>query len=54
VKFRLPDRSDALVLFGIVLVVAGVYQVAPWLAFVIAGLALAYIGIAADREAESE
>lgn len=51
-KFRLPDRSDALILIGLVLVVGGVAQVAPWLAMVIAGLGLAYIGLAWDRTAD--
>ena len=50
VKVRLPDRHDAAVLLGLCLVVVGVAQVAGWLACVIAGLGLAYIGIATEQK----
>lgn len=48
-KVRLPDRHDVLLLAGASLVVYGVYQVLPWLAFVVAGLFLGYIAIATER-----
>jgi fatty acid desaturase len=54
VKFRLPDRNDALVLLGATAIVAGVWQVLPWLAMVIAGLMVAYVGVVTERAEPKE
>lgn len=48
-KVRLPDRNDALVLIGGVGVVVGIWQALPWLAIVIGGAFLIYVGVATDR-----
>ena len=48
-KVRLPDRNDALVLLGGIGVVAGVWQVLPWLAIVVGSLFLIYVGVVTDR-----
>jgi hypothetical protein len=49
VKIRLPDRHDALVLLGADAVVIGAYQVAPFLACIIGGGFLIYIGVVTER-----
>ncbi len=49
-KFKLPDRHDLLVLGGFGLVVAGVAQVSTWVAFVIGGIGLIYVGAFTERE----
>jgi hypothetical protein len=49
VKIRLPDRHDALVLLGAATVVIGAYQVAPFLAYIIGGGFLIYIGVVTER-----
>jgi hypothetical protein len=48
VKIHLPDRHDALALVGAVAIIAGVWQVHPWLAFVVAGGFLLYIAVATE------
>lgn len=47
-KIHLPDRHDALALIGAVIIIAGLWQVLPWLALVVAGGFLLYIGVATE------
>lgn len=49
VKIRLPDRHDAAVLLGAAAVVIGAYQAVPWLAFVLGGGFLIWLGVATER-----
>lgn len=46
---KLPDRHDAAVLAGMSLLVFGVFQVLPWLAIIVAGGCLIYIGVFTER-----
>lgn len=47
-KIHLPDRHDALALIGGLVIIVGVWQVLPWLAVVVAGGFLLYIGIVTE------
>lgn len=53
-KIRLPDRHDSLALLGALIVIAGIYQVQQWLAFVVAGGFLLYVGVATETNEPPE